>query len=180
MQYRWNAYRVIKIPSVFLLQAYYDVINTRAVQLTAYRYYSPTESFIYVTSSTESAQVSYRNSPIESHYMMTSSNGKILRVTGLCAGNSPVTGDFSSQRPVTQSFDVYFDLRLNKRLSKQSWGWWFETLSRSSWRHRNENLPTNIHNRLSVFLSPKFPLSHWSAMCNIVLRSSSTYHPCSS
>ena len=51
----------------------------------------------------------------------------------LCAGNSPVTGEFPSQRPVTWSFDVFFDLRLNKRLSKQSWGWWFETLSRPLW-----------------------------------------------
>ena len=45
----------------------------------------------------------------------------------LCAGNSPVTGEFPLQRPVTRSFDVFFDLRLNKRLSKQSWGWRFET-----------------------------------------------------
>ena len=52
-------------------------------------------------------------------------------------GKSPVTGEFASQRPVTQSFDVFFDLRLNKRLSKQSWGWWFETPSRSLWRHCN-------------------------------------------
>ena len=37
----------------------------------------------------------------------------------LCAGNSPVTGEFPSQRPVTRSFDVYFDLRLNKRLDKR-------------------------------------------------------------
>ena len=37
---------------------------------------------------------------------------------GLCvAGNSPVTGEFSSQRTVTRSFDVFLDLRLNKRLS---------------------------------------------------------------
>ena len=56
----------------------------------------------------------------------------------LCAGNSPVTGEFPTQRPVTRSFDVYFDLRPNERLSKQWWGWWFETLSRSSWRHRND------------------------------------------
>ena len=55
----------------------------------------------------------------------------------ICAGNSPVTGEFPRQRPVTQSFDVYFDLRPNKRLSKQSWGWWFETPSRPLWRHRN-------------------------------------------
>ena len=53
----------------------------------------------------------------------------------ICAGNSPVPGEFPTQRPVTQSFDVFFDLRLNKRLSKQSWGWWFETLSRPLWRH---------------------------------------------
>ena len=49
-------------------------------------------------------------------HMMTSSNGNIFRV-------------FPAQRPVTRSFDVFFDLRLNKRLSKQSWGWWCETLS---------------------------------------------------
>ena len=36
---------------------------------------------------------------------------------GLCAGNSPATGEFPSQRPVTRSFDVFFDLRQNKRLS---------------------------------------------------------------
>ena len=30
----------------------------------------------------------------------------------LCAGNSPVTGEFSSQRPVARSFDVFLDLRL--------------------------------------------------------------------
>ena len=36
------------------------------------------------------------------------------------AGNSPVPGEFPTQRPVTRSFGVFFDLRLNKRLSKQS------------------------------------------------------------
>ena len=41
------------------------------------------------------------------------------------------------QRPVKRSFDVFFDLRLNKRLSKQWWGWWFEKLSRPLWRHCN-------------------------------------------
>ena len=55
----------------------------------------------------------------------------------ICAGNSPVPGEFPAQRPVTRSFDVCFDLRLNKRLSKQSWGWWFETQSRPLWRHSN-------------------------------------------
>ena len=56
----------------------------------------------------------------------------------ICAGNSPVPGEFPSQRPVTRSFDIFFDLRLNKRLSKQSWGWWFETLSSPLWRHSND------------------------------------------
>ena len=55
----------------------------------------------------------------------------------LCAGLSPVTSEFPTQRPVTRSFDVFFDLRLNKRLGKQSWGGWFETISRSLWRHCN-------------------------------------------
>ena len=58
----------------------------------------------------------------------------------LCEGNSPVTCELSSQRPVARSFDVFFDLRLNKRLSKQPWGWWFETLSHSLWRHCNVSL----------------------------------------
>ena len=49
----------------------------------------------------------------------------------LCEGNSPVTGEFPSQRPVMRSFKVFSDLRLNKRLSKQPRGWWFETPSRS-------------------------------------------------
>ena len=56
----------------------------------------------------------------------------------ICAGNSPVPGgEFPTQRPVTRGFDVFFDLRLNKRLSKQSWGWWFESLSHPLWRHLN-------------------------------------------
>ena len=55
----------------------------------------------------------------------------------ICAGNSPVPDEFPAQRPVTRSFDVFYDLRLNKRLSKQSWGWWFETLSHPLWRHCN-------------------------------------------
>ena len=55
----------------------------------------------------------------------------------LCVRNSQVTGEFPTQRLVTRSFDVFFDLCLNKRLSKQSWGWWFETPSRSLWHHCN-------------------------------------------
>ena len=68
-------------------------------------------------------------------YIMTS-NGNIFRVTG------PLCGEFTghrwipAQRPVTQSFDVFFRLCLGK----QSWGWWFETPSRSLWRHCNDSI----------------------------------------
>ena len=55
----------------------------------------------------------------------------------LCGWNSPVTGEFLTQRPMTRSFDVFFDLCLNKRLSKQPWGCWFETPSLPLWRHCN-------------------------------------------
>ena len=46
----------------------------------------------------------------------------------LCAG------EFPSQRPVTRNFDVSLICALNKRLSKQPWGWWFEMPPRSSCR----------------------------------------------
>ena len=69
--------------------------------------------------------------------MMTSSNGNIFRITGHLCGEFTGPGEFPTQRPVTRNFDVFFDLRLNKRLSKQPWGWWFETLSWSLWRQRN-------------------------------------------
>ena len=45
----------------------------------------------------------------------------------ICTGSSPVTSEYPAQRPVARSFEVFFDLPRNKRLSKQSWGWWFET-----------------------------------------------------
>ena len=57
--------------------------------------------------------------------MMTSSNGNIFRVNG------PVCGEFPSQSPVTRSFDIFFDLRLNTQLSKQSRHRRLETQSRS-------------------------------------------------
>ena len=69
--------------------------------------------------------------------MMTSSNGNIFRVTGPLCGEFIGSGELPAKRPVTRSFDVFFDLRLNKRVSKQSWGWWFETPSWSLWRQCN-------------------------------------------
>ena len=72
----------------------------------------------------------------------------------ICAGNSPVPGEFPAQRPVARSFDVFFDLRLNKRLSKQSWGWWFEMLSCPLWRHCNVMTMTHKSSTAMVLTGP--------------------------
>ena len=56
----------------------------------------------------------------------------------ICAGNSPVPGEFPTQRPVTRSFDVFFDLCPNRLLNKQWWGWWFGAQSCPLWRHTND------------------------------------------
>ena len=77
----------------------------------------------------------------------------------ICAGNSPVAGEFPAQRPVTRGVDVFFDLRLNKRLSKQSWGWWFETLSRPLWRHGNYIHTCNRLVASDKYLHPTW--NHW-------------------
>ena len=66
----------------------------------------------------------------------------------ICAGNSPASGEFPAQRPVSRSFHVFFDLCLNTRLRKQQWGWWFETLSRPLWRHCNVGM-------ISIIISVK-------------------------
>ena len=67
--------------------------------------------------------------------MLTSSNANIFHVTG------PLYGEFTGQQ---WSFDVFFDLHLNKWLSKQWWGWWFEMQLCSLWYHRNEPVMTKI------------------------------------
>ena len=71
-------------------------------------------------------QYSYCNLAL-SHRMVTSPNGNIFRGTG------PLCGEFTGPR----NFDIFFDLLPNKRLSKQLWGWWFETPSNLLWRHCN-------------------------------------------
>ena len=55
----------------------------------------------------------------------------------LCAGNSPVTSEFAAQRPVMRKMIFSLICALIKWWSKQSWGWWFETPSRSLWHHCN-------------------------------------------
>ena len=64
---------------------------------------------------------------------MCGETGKISKK----ASQTLTPGEFPAQRPVTRSFDVFFDLRLNKPLSKQPRGWWFETPTWSLWRQCN-------------------------------------------
>ena len=69
----------------------------------------------------------------------------------ICAGNSPASGEFPGRRPVTRSFDVFFDLRLNKWLRKQSRGWLFET-------------PLRTHYDVIVMYFHLYSLVHWECL----------------
>ena len=63
----------------------------------------------------------------------------------LCGGHTLVTSEFPSQRPVTRNFDIFFDLRPNKRLSKESWGWRFGAPSHWLWRYCNVNWSADLY-----------------------------------
>ena len=83
----------------------------------------------------------------------------------ICAGKSTVTGEFPAQRPVMRIFDVFFDLRMNKRLSKRSWGWWFETPSHPLWRHCNAIIGSPV-DKDKVFT---VKLVMWKlSLCNVI------------
>ena len=86
---------------------------------------------------------------------MTSSNGNIFRVTGPLCREFTGHGEFPSQRPMTGSFDVFVDLRQNKRLSKQSWGWWFLTPSCPLWCQCNGIL--TLGNDYVIYYQWSFP-----------------------
>ena len=83
----------------------------------------------------------YFSYPSRSHYLLREYHiNKAIRwwrhqMEILFASLALCVGEFPSQRPLTRSFDVFFDLCLNKRLRKQSWGWWLYTPSRPLWRH---------------------------------------------
>ena len=64
----------------------------------------------------------------------------------ICTRNSTVIGEIPSQKPVTRNGDIFFDLRLNKRFSKQSKRQWFETQPRPLWHHCNDISPFGVKN----------------------------------
>ena len=122
-------------------------------------------------------------------YMMTSSNETFSALLALCEGNPLVlTGGFPSQRSVTRNFDVFFDLRLNKWLSKQSRRRWFETslcpltliwrilISCHEWGYFENDIPLNsrLYNALqSIKLVTK---ERWNSRVDMMPTLSSPGH----
>ena len=102
---------------------------------------------------------------ITTHIMMTSSIETFATLLALCEWKPPVTSGFLSQRPVTRSFGVSFDVRLNKRLIKQSRRWWFETPLRSLGRHRNTILGIYCTHRYTYHIDIAWVSNHWKFDC---------------
>ena len=92
----------------------------------------------------------------------------------LCVGNSPATGELPSQKPVTRSFDIFFDLSLNKRLIKKSRRRWLETPSRSLSRHYNANIVDNSWDVLCVCTACKAYTP--GCCCRLLMNQSSHNH----
>ena len=109
---------------------------------------------------------------LNAYIVMTSSHGNIFRVTGhLCR---EFTGDRWISRTKASDAELwfFFDLRLNKRLSKQWWGWWFETPSRPLWRHCNGKFrpapPPLPPSQMAIDLLHKSPPVPYSTMHHFI------------
>ena len=84
-----------------------------------------------------------------------------IRICSPAVRKSPVTSPHKGQWRGALMFS--FDLRLNKRLSKQSWCWWFETPPRQLWRHWNVflELHSGIIASEIIFLSDIWLAAAW-------------------
>ena len=98
-------------------------------------------------------------------------------ILAICAGNSPVPGEFPAQRSVARRFDVFFDLRLNTRFSKQPWGWWFETSSWSLLPHCNVYLYWGNSGRSHTIVSLNDNINSLEKICAYFLIRISTEQP---
>ena len=86
----------------------------------------------------------------EMNHMMTSSNGNIIRVTG------PLCGEFTGHQwiPCTKASEaelwcfLWFAPELT--VGKNSWGWWFQTPSRSLWRYCNESYSREAQSNVPI------------------------------
>ena len=105
------------------------------------------------------------------HIMLTSSKWKHFR---RCWPFVRGIHGHPAQRPVTRSFDVFSDLHPNKRFSKQSWGWWFMTPSRSLWRHCNVTQQNKTRTVCIIFGAyfiavSSFPFHHHIVFFSIII-----------
>ena len=88
-----------------------------------------------------------------------------------CVGNSLVIGEIPAQRPVTRSFDVFFDLCLKQHLRKQWRCWWFEKSLCSLWHHCNEDA------MITKFSISRYYVQQWQQQgINQTLSSQNTPH----
>ena len=71
--------------------------------------------------------------------MMTSPNENVICVSGFLCGEF-ICHRWNPRKKATDKLWCFFDLRLNRQLSKQCRHWWFETLPRSLWCHCNASL----------------------------------------
>ena len=93
----------------------------------------------------------------------------LAALLAFCAGSSTVTGEFPSLRPVTRGFHAFFDLRQNKRLSKQSRRWWIVTPPRSLWRRCNAVELHNTNTRAYESLKHDFTLPVYIMTTNVYI-----------
>ena len=132
----WRLHDILNI-------SFYTMNHCRAPKIsyeTLYHCWTPILSRTYRSVSVQSS-IPPSSEPLSKPSMMASSNGNIFRLPGPLWEES--TG-FPQYKPVTWRFDVFFDLRLNKRLSKQSRCRWFQTPSCSLWRHSYASTPQSL------------------------------------
>ena len=118
----------------------------------------------------DTIKINSRRTPsVEKHFFFSSwwrhQIETFSALLAICAGNSPASGEFPAQRPVTRSFDVSCGLCLNKQLRKQLWGWWFEMLLHPSWRHCNVATP---YRYLAIYGCSNYPFTDtWHVDCGL-------------
>ena len=98
-------------------------------------------------------------------------------LVALCEGNPLVTGGLPSQRPVTQSFDAFFDVRPGKRLSKRWSCWWLETPWCSLWRHCNVLAWYLMRYYIKSPSCRRFPMHFLDSFLNILIQVSLKINP---
>ena len=157
LKFHWSLFLRIKLKEIGIGSGH-GLAPTRRQAITWKNAVNVTYAYMYhrlqwVSSSTVATFPWWR------HQMETFS-----ALLAICAGNSPVTGEFPAQRPLTRSFDVFFDLHPNKRLSKQWWGWWFESPSRPLWRHCNVSLLN-----LLWLVTPIWRWTCWSTLVQVMV-----------